>query len=317
MANGLLLWPMLLLAGFWLRMPRRWMITLGISTILFGPPYLYHFHRAIIPLHLPPSTRPQRLATFLFAQLGAPMAPLAMLSKNEDVQLTIAAIPGVLVAVALLGLFLMLWRRRGTFNTARAVLIFYCIFLASTCALISYGRYEDATIDALMSKYLTPPYILWATLLLAAWPILRRFPRTAVYGALCAGMLLGVAIHQSTALFAVRQAMPGVHLGEVAIADNVGDPEAWFWLFHTPETSGAAIDYLRNNHLSIFSEEWSHWPGIPLNSPLLHRPHSRRLPGSVRRRDIHISHRAAGLACHRLGLGQQGWKVAPLYCPRR
>jgi hypothetical protein len=25
------------------------------------------------------------------------------------------------------------------------------------------------------------------------------------------------------------------------------------------------IDYLKNNNLSIFSEEWSHWPGIPLN----------------------------------------------------
>ena len=41
------------------------------------------FHRAIIPLHLPLSTRPQRLATFLFAQLGAPMASLAMLSEER------------------------------------------------------------------------------------------------------------------------------------------------------------------------------------------------------------------------------------------
>ena len=264
MANGLLLWPMLLLTAFWLRMPRRWMIALGISTILLGPTYLYQFQRAIIPLHLPPSTRPQRLATYLFAQLGAPMEPISMLWKSEGTQLAIAAVPGILIAIAVLGLFVMAWRRRATFGAGRAVLVFFCVFLASTCALIAYGRYEDATINALMSKYLTPPYLLWASLLLAAWPITRHFRRALVYGAICAGIFLGVAIHQSTALASVRNSVPGYRLGEVAIANNVGDAEAWFWFFHTPEVSLEAIDYLRKNSLALFTEEWTHWPGIPL-----------------------------------------------------
>ena len=84
-------------------------------------------------------------------------------------------------------------------------------------------------------------------------------------------MLLGVAIHQSTALVSVSQAMPGVHLGERSLfADNVGDLDAWFWLFHTPETSADAVNFLRNNHLLDLQRGMEPLARNSATPPLLH-----------------------------------------------
>ena len=103
-------------------------------------------------------------------------------------------------------------------------------------------------------------------MLLAAWPLLRQeAPRTAIlYGAVCAAMLLGVVIHQRVVLNINRDLEYMERLGEVAIVDSVTDPDAWHWVYHTPSITGDAINYLRENSLTVFTEEWTHWPGIPL-----------------------------------------------------
>jgi hypothetical protein len=145
------------------------------------------------------------------------------------------------------------------------MLMFYCIFLAASSALVAYGRSEDTQFNAFMSKYLTSPYILWASMLLVVWPLLRLAPRAALYGVLCAVILLVIAVHQSAIIAAVRLQTQGVRLGEIAVVDNVTDPDAWYWLFHPPEVSLETLDLLRNNHLTLFTEEWTHWPGIALH----------------------------------------------------
>jgi hypothetical protein len=86
-----------------------------------------------------------------------------------------------------------------------------------------------------------------------------------LYGTLCAAILLGILIHQRTILNVVRNSRLGIPLAEAAVADNVTDVTAWTPLYPTPRTTMDAVDYMRNNHLTIFFEEWTHWPGIPLN----------------------------------------------------
>jgi hypothetical protein len=265
MANGLLLWPVFLLAAFWLRAPRRWIAVFTACTIVIGYFYIHHFHRAIVPVHLPESERPQRVAIFFLAQLGAPLSALSNLLWDSDrARLATTNIPGALVALALLAAFVMLWRRRSQHNAARAMLMFFCVFLAATSFLIAYGRSEDSPFDAFLSKYLAPPHILWATMLLVAWPLLRRIPRPALFAGLCAVMLFLIAIHQPAALARVRDEGRSVHLGEIAMANNVVDPEAWFWVSRTTPTYLETVDNMRTNHLALFTEEWTHWPGIPL-----------------------------------------------------
>jgi hypothetical protein len=112
MANGVLLWPVLLLAAFWLRMPRRSMVPMATAAVLAGASFFYHWHRSIAPVVLPPAQRWPRVAIFLLAHLGSPMTPLAYMLRTYNQSLVAAAIPGALLGLAVLAGFIMLWRRR-------------------------------------------------------------------------------------------------------------------------------------------------------------------------------------------------------------
>jgi hypothetical protein len=266
MANGILLWPVLLLAAYWLRIPRRWMAALTIVAMLLGVAYFYHWRRMMPPLvELPAAQRWSRVAIFLLANLGSPLTPLAFRFNADNVRLAVAAIPGGLLAVALLTGFVGLWRRRGHYNSARAILIFYGVFLAGSSASMAYGRSYGTLLEAFTPRYLTPSYIFWVCMLLAAWPLLRQFHRATLYAALCAAMYVGIAMHQQNLVNGIRYWLPTVPRGEAAVVDNVTDVTGWTPLYHTPRITGKAVDYMRDHHLSIFEEEWTHWPGIPLH----------------------------------------------------
>jgi hypothetical protein len=139
------------------------------------------------------------------------------------------------------------------------------LFLAGTSAAISYGRSGGPPLEIYTPRYLTPSYLFWVSMLLAYWPLLRRAPRAALYCALCAAMLLGVAIHQSTVSTAIHYRANMERLAETAIVDDVTDPEAWLLVYEAPHLALGAIDYFRRDHVTIFTEEWTHWPGSPLN----------------------------------------------------
>lgn len=268
MANGILIWPVMLLAAVWLRTPRRWVLAIAASGLLIGVAYFYNWHKTPTYTDLTTFERLRRAVIFSLTHIGSPLAPLATpYARLRD----FAAVPGVILAIGLLIALVMLWRRREHFNSARATLIFYCVFIVATSASIAYGRSTGSLTEAFEWRYLTPSYILWATMLLAAWPLLRQVPRTALYGVLCAAILAGIALNQQAALNTVRWWSGIIRLGEIAIVDNVADPEPWEHLYYdhnTPRmtTVMQTVDYLKNNNLTIFTEEWTHWPGIPLNS---------------------------------------------------
>jgi hypothetical protein len=265
MANGILIWPMMLLAAVWLRMPRRWIVTIAAGMLLVGFSYFYTWRPSSEPGPQSAAERLPRALVFWLGHLGSPVAPLAQLFDSHTSRIACAAIPGGLLAIALLAGFAMLWRRREHFSGARAMLVFYCVFLAGTSATIAYGRSGGDLIEMFSMRYLTPSYLFWVSMLLAAWPLLRRAHRAALYGTLCGAMLVGIAIHQGAVLTVIHDRENRERLGEIAVADNVVDPEAWLWLYHTPRIAMDAVDYLRDNRLTVFTEEWSHWPGIPLN----------------------------------------------------
>lgn len=265
MANGVLTWPVLLIAAVWLRVPRRWIIAIATSALLLGATYFYHWHKSSPYAPLPPSQRLPRAVVFGLAHLGSPIAQLATMGGGDNFRITCAAVVGALVALALSIGFALVWLHRKRYNGAHAILIFYCVFIVGTSTTIAYGRSAGALTEAFSPRYLTPSYILWSGMLLVCWPLLRRMNHIALYSALCAAIFAGIVIHQRATLIAVRNWAAVIRLDETAVIDNVIDPGPWRELFHTPQMTFGAIDYLKANHLTIFTEEWTHWPGLPLN----------------------------------------------------
>ena len=268
MANGILIWPVMVLAALWLRMPRRWVLAIGASAIFVAAVYFYGWSDRTpreFALPMSASQRLPRVLAFWLGHLGSPVFPLAFVSDSTAFRIACAVIPGALLALALLAGFVRLWRWREQYSSAQAILVFYCVFLAGSSLMMAYGRSGGDPLLIYASRYLTPSYLFWVSMLLAGWPLLRRAPRTALYAALCAAMLIGVAIHQRAALIKIREQVNLKRLGETAIVDNVTDPAVWPVLYHTPAQTMGAIDYLKNHNLTVFTEEWTHWPGMPLN----------------------------------------------------
>ena len=307
MANGILIWPVLLLAAIWLRMPRRWILTLAASSLLIGFAYFYDWHKTTSIANLSTFKQLLHVVIFFLAHMGSPLAPLA--TPYERLR-DYAAIPGAILALAVLTGFVLLWRRRDLFNGARATLFFYCVFITATSASIAYGRSAGDLIEAFEWRYMTPSYLLWAGMILVAWPLLTQASRTALYSVLCAAILVGIALHQPAALNKVREWAGVMHLGEIAVADNVSDPVPWQPLYydHTPRmiTVLATADYLRDHRLTLFTEEWTHWPGIPLAS----RFSIDRSPNACQGG---FDHPTAVLSLWRPGWKTTGWARATRY----
>lgn len=265
MANGILIWLLMLVAALWFGIPRRWTSLIAVSATVVGIAYFYHWRPSSESAYqLPLRVRAYRALIFWMGHLGSPVYPLVK-DRGEVVQLVVAAIAGALPALALLAGLVVVWRRRAYFSSASLVLILYSVFLAGTSASMALGR-SGRLLDLFSPRYLTPAYLFWITMLLLIWPLLRSVPRVVLAATICLAILLGVAVHQPSMLTEVRQREYMARLAEVAVVDNVSDPDAWAAIYHTPQINLPAIDYLKQNRLTVFTEEWSRWPGIPLNS---------------------------------------------------
>lgn len=266
MANGNLLWPFLLVAAVWLRAPMSRLLILGGAWIVVSGSFFYHWHGSSV-VQMSMGERLPRAAVFWIGHLGSPVFPLLTLTPDEPRRVAISAVIGGLLAIALLVAFIDLWRRRGDYPVARAMLFFFCGFLALTSASMAYGRVSSNIAEMIFTtRYFTPSYLFWIGMLLAWWPLLRRYPPHFLAGAICVAILAGAAIDQRAVLRDVRGMLPTKHLAELAVVDDVTDPQAWYYIFHSAELALPAVDYLRAHNMATFSDDWSHWPGSALNS---------------------------------------------------
>jgi len=281
MANGILIWPVILLAALWLRIPKRSIVAVAGCALFIAFLYFHNWHRSSQPGDgVPLAVRIPRALEFWIGHLGSPMFPLAVLRPSDAARIAIAAVPGAILALALAIAFLMSWRRQRL-NSAQAMLMFYGIFLALSSCVMAWGRSGISMLEMFTPRYLTPAYIFWAIMLALLWPLLRRFSRYGACAAVLAGILVGVAIHQRAVIQGLRERSPGMRLAGLAVVNNVTDPEAWRNIYHTPSIAMKAVDYLRDNQLTIFSEEWTHWPGIPLNRRFFIRNNADWCQGEV------------------------------------
>src|SRR5262249_8378828 len=79
MGNGLLTWPVLLLAAFWLRIPLRRILIIAVAAILAGLIYFQGWHWVSIQSRpMLTSAYIYRIGLFWLTNLGAPIYPLAV-----------------------------------------------------------------------------------------------------------------------------------------------------------------------------------------------------------------------------------------------
>ena len=316
MANGLFVWPVLILFAIWLRLPTRYLIALGAGAVAISTFYLWGYHRP--GLHSDPIeslTRLPQLIEFSAAYLGSPVDPvLTTLGAGADsVRLVCAAVFGCIGALAALCGIAAVWRKRDRFRPAQAALAHILLFIIITAASVASGRLNFPTTDALTYRYHTPALIFWGCLVSLAWSMFEpklKSPlrRRLVYAGVVFWILLGMALERPAEIAHARGYADLIGESQAALAAGVFDsvpwtrayhkpigifnPRPWVPEYHTPVPTDmiSAVDYLRSNHLSVFTEEWTRWPGTRIsdhfvidrgNSCLGHFDDATLLPSTV------------------------------------
>ena len=279
MANGVLIWPILLLAAVRLRIGRAGIGLLGAAAVLVLAQYIHGWH----PSGLDAPAPVWRVVLFAMANAGSPLAPLLgwLGAGTAGAGFAALAVGGTALAgAALQGL--LLWTRPSPYSSGRIVLAHFTVFVAAAPFAIAAGRAHLPLLAAFRSRYMTPPCILWVCLLSVAWGSLRTLGPRRIRWAVVAALLLGVALQQMAAFRGAREY--GAALGQASTAVVVGvDDASLLPILNYPFTDLApVIQYLKQHQLAIFSEEWTLWPGRPLAARFSVDPHASACRGGIR-----------------------------------
>jgi hypothetical protein len=278
-ANGLLIWPVILVAGLISSMRRRYILVIAIAGVANISLYFvdYHLIHQSDPSNL--IRHPIYLLGFLSSYVSMPFGALK------------AGNFGVWVGFANLVLFFYLLAvsaRARLLPSAPAIVLFgYFVFTLSTALLTAAGRINpsDMTFTAAKaSRYLTIPLANWGALLIALiWLSARRgwrlvSPKTIV---LASSVLLFVTfpklapwLYGNDLLFAQQQ------WATLSVENGLFDPAIARYLYPDPPFIKPFLQYLRDDHLSLFYKGYS----LSLGQPFPSRfppPSAQSRPGRI------------------------------------
>jgi hypothetical protein len=251
-ANGILLWPLLLLVAT-ASIPRFEVIASYVGFgILFIALYLYHY---VGPANhaspLDSIRHPFRVGEYLSEYFGFTHILLWGVRIRDSFAIS-SGLFGLLLALAVVAI--VLWRRRR--EPLHFVLLGFMFFAIGTAVLTALGRLNFGVAQAFSSRYQTFNLLFWfSTLSLLLLLVDRTSPflRTFLLAALGAAMLSAFA----TFPFALRTSRTRIRWAEVsatALLSGVPDKDAIEVLYDEPIVVWRDAEYFRQQRLFMFSD---------------------------------------------------------------
>ncbi|MGI9071326.1 MAG: hypothetical protein ACR2JB_08430 [Bryobacteraceae bacterium] len=278
-ANGLLIWPVILLTGLVSSMRRGYILVVAIAGIANLSLYFvsYHVSHALDLNNL--IRHPIYLLAFLSSYVSMPFGALKVGNFGVWVGLANFVLFFYLVAVSA--------RTRLLTSAPAIVLLGYFLFTMLTALLTAAGRMNpsDMTFTAAKaSRYLTIPLANWGALLIALiWLSARRgwklvSPKTIV---LASSVLLFVTfpkfgpwLYGNDLLFAQQQ------WATLSVENGLFDLAIARYLYPDPPFIRPFLQYLRDDHLSLFYRGYNLSLGQPFTSRFS-PPSTQSRPGRV------------------------------------
>lgn len=252
LANGNLLWPLLLVAALLLRLPLAAALSYGISGAISTALYLHNYVRP--PQNSNPAVSiqsPLKLLQYLTIYFGSTWV-------RENTALVLPVLLGA-AGLALAAVFL--WRGRRVEPRMRPFqlqLLLILLFCVGTGFLTALGRVSSGDMQAFSSRYQTIALLFWCCLgLLLLGTCFASHSRTLsvlMQTALLAVLLRGAVL----ARFPLRDAREHafqLHAAAVALQMEVNDSKQLKEAFPIPEYVIGFAPLMREDHLSIFAKK--------------------------------------------------------------
>jgi len=259
-ANGLLVWPIVLLAAWILRLTKVQLAILAASAIGLIGLYFVGYeasHNANTAALL---THPLYAAGFVAAYLGMPFSVIRP---------WIGVSVGVLELAAYLA-FIFLALRRGLLSGSGIVLLgFYllCLLTAVSTAIGRMDPQDPAFMAATAHRYIMVPLAAHAALILAAIWLSGHFRN--YFGVAFASIIaLGFAFtgkspHIRDWITFAKDGFSNCQLASVAVTSDVNDVSLLKTVFPDGEPVRQWLPILRKHHASSFADDKTDWLGKP------------------------------------------------------
>ncbi len=261
--NGLLIWPILLLAGWILGLSRRQICVLTLAAVISSGVFFIGYHSTgSLNLHNL-LIHPVYAAEFVFSYLSVPFG-------------LIAPFVGVAFGAASLAAFAILCTiaaRSRMLATEAGIVLFgsYC-FTLMTALLISSGRMDprDPTfLAAKAERFVSTPLVTWAVLIAAAlWVTYRRGWKVACYVVVLAVVVLLMKVLPRTRVWVQSHDNPirEQQWATLSLENGVFDPELVRKIYPDPKLIEIYLPVLRQHQISIYSFAYSKWNLQPASS---------------------------------------------------
>ena len=255
MANGLLVWPLVILVALERRAGRldlSILLTVAVAAIAFYA----HGYKAVAG-HTPVTAalhRPLDAASYGLAYLGAVVAP-------QDIQG--AQDMGLILAVLLVVLAARRIARRERLDRLDLFSWGAVLFVLLSAAVTTLGRFEFGAIQALSPRYVTPDAVLWSATAVLALKEVRAAVAVAAHGLCCSSVALLTAwlalADQPLAFERMADHEAKMRVASDAVVVGVTDPATLADLGPSAEQVGRVAAYLRPQALSVFDSREAGW----------------------------------------------------------
>lgn len=249
-ANGMLLWPILIVAGVLLRLRSRQIIILTGAAVLPVAAYFIHYH--FLPSLISRNIKhPEAGLGFLGSYMGMPFGTFFAPSFGVTVGL---------VNLALMSLCTLIAWRRGLFRYRLGMLVFgFYAFTALSAVLTTLGRMDPADPTFRLAKawrYITVPMIGWALLSIAVLWILdaARSRALSLTAALILCSFFGYGFVKARRWVGEsRQDFRNAQITAIMLQNGVFDPDQIGTDFPDPEFVRSVLKDMKQSHSFLYA----------------------------------------------------------------
>jgi hypothetical protein len=262
LANGMLLWPLLLFAAWWLGMRRSISVTLLLVAVANIGLYLFHYHRPTPESGVvPPLPAVGGVLRYVAVYFGS-----TWVRHSSGWVALIAGSAGLLAGFLVIVRALRQRRAASLLQLELALLMLVCV---ATAVITSSGRLHLGLQQASASRYQTFALIFWCSLGLSLLYAARQRPNSAEFTALASLLVLmmaGFGTQFRMPLIDAQWHQLRLKFVSLALITGVQDPAVLSDAFPDPQVVLRDAEYMKRNRLAIFAGEQYSQLGKPLKA---------------------------------------------------
>jgi hypothetical protein len=246
LANGMLLWPLLIGAAFLLRMRRSvWAVLMAFGALNIGL-YFFHYHRP-----LQQSSPISMNSVIVSAKYVVVYFGSTWVRHSSGIIALIAGAAGICAALIMIARCL---RMRGSVRLLEFELSFLMLFVLATAAITSSGRLHLGLEQATASRYQTFALVFWCCLgLLLLLRVAASEKQFRVTAAAVLVVMLAFASQVRLPLIDAQWHQMRLKIVSLALLTGVQDPAALADAYPDPQVVVRDATYMKQHHLSIFA----------------------------------------------------------------